>query len=43
MKDEDAEEKMKAHAWSECGGIIITGAKGHEEYTVLSVFGWEKR
>ena len=34
------EEKMKAHAWSQCGDRIITGGKGHEEFTVLSEFGW---
>ena len=42
MKDEESEEKMKAHAWSQCGDIIITGGGGHEEFTVLSVFGWGK-
>jgi len=42
MKDEESEEKMKAHAWSQCGDSIITGGGGHEEFTVLSVFGWEK-
>jgi len=41
-KDEEGEEKMKAHAWSQCGDNIITGAAGHEEFTVLSVFGWGK-
>ena len=39
MKDE---EKMKAHAWSQCGDAIITGASGHEEFTVLSMFRWGK-
>ncbi len=38
-----AEEKMKAHAWSQCGDNIITGGAGHEEFTVLSVFGWGKQ
>lgn len=42
MKDEESKEKMKAHAWSQCGKTIITGGGGHEEFTVLSVFGWEK-
>jgi len=42
MKDEESEEKMKAHAWSQCGETIITGAGGHEKFTVLSVFGWGK-
>jgi hypothetical protein len=41
-KDEESEEKMKAHAWSQCGETIITGGEGHEEFTVLSVFGWGK-
>lgn len=41
-KDEEGETKIKAHAWSQCGETIITGAKGHEEFTVLSVFGWDK-
>ena len=41
-KDEESEEKMKAHAWSQCGETIITGGGGHEEFTVLSVFGWGK-
>ena len=39
-KDEESKEKMKAHAWSQCGDTIITGGAGHEEFTVLSVFGW---
>lgn len=42
MKDEESKEKMKAHAWSQCGETIITGGGGHEEFTVLSVFGWGK-
>jgi len=42
-KDEESKEKMKAHAWSQCGDAIITGAGGHEEFTVLSVFGWQKK
>ena len=41
-KDKESKEKMKAHAWSQCGDTIITGGGGHEEFTVLSVFGWEK-
>ena len=41
MKDEESEENMKAHAWSECGEMIITGGDS-KEFTVLSVFGWGK-
>ena len=40
MKDESEKEKMKAHAWSQCGDTIITGGRGHEDFTVLSVFEW---
>ena len=42
MKDEEDKSKMKAHAWSQCGDAIITGGSGHEDFTVLSVFGWGK-
>ena len=41
MKDDENEEKMKAHSWSQCGDTIITGGKS-EEFTILSVFGWGK-
>ncbi|HQR73111.1 MAG TPA: lasso peptide biosynthesis B2 protein [Sulfurovum sp.] len=41
-KDEESKEKMKAHAWSQCGETIITGGSGHEDFAVLSVFGWGK-
>ncbi len=41
-KDKENKGKMKAHAWSQCGEAIVTGGKGHEAFTVLSVFGWTK-
>jgi len=41
-KDEESKEKMKAHAWSQCGDAIITGGGGHEAFTILSVFRWKK-
>lgn len=40
MKGENGDEKMSAHAWSQCGETIITGQEGHEDYTVVSVFWW---
>jgi hypothetical protein len=40
-KDEEHKEKMKAHAWTQCGDSIITGGRGHEMFTVVSVFGWK--
>lgn len=41
MKDWESKEKMKAHAWTQCGETIITGENGHEVFTILSVFRWE--
>ena len=41
-KDDEKEDMMKAHAWSQCGETIITSGGGHEDFTVLSVFGWGK-
>ena len=41
-KDKENKEKMQAHAWSQCGENIITGTRGHESFTVVSVFGWGK-
>lgn len=38
MKDETKSEKLAAHAWIRCGHIILTGAKGHHQYTVVSTF-----
>ena len=40
MKGKGANEKMEAHAWSQCGETIITGGSGHEAFTILSVFVW---
>ena len=42
MKDPNAKEKMKAHAWTEAGEQILTGGAGHEEYSVISVHSWGK-
>ena len=38
MKDKTKPEKLAAHAWLRCGNIILTGAKGHRQYTVVSTF-----
>ncbi|MDD4357378.1 MAG: lasso peptide biosynthesis B2 protein [Smithellaceae bacterium] len=38
MKDETKPEKLAAHAWVKCGQVILTGAKGHRQYTVVSTF-----
>ena len=41
-KVKEGEEKMHAHAWLQCGHRIVTGAEGHEKYTVLSSVVWNK-
>ena len=38
MKDETKPEKLAAHAWLRSGPAILTGAKGHRQYTVVSTF-----
>jgi len=38
-----AENEIIAHAWTQCGDKILTGAKGHEPYTTISVFIWKRR
>jgi Transglutaminase-like superfamily len=43
MKDNETKEKMKAHAWSESGGKILTGGAGQESYTVIAVYTWGKQ
>jgi hypothetical protein len=30
---------MEAHAWLRCGDTYVTGAPGHERFTVVSFFG----
>ncbi len=30
---------VKAHSWTQCGDVIITGENGHELFTIISVFG----
>lgn len=42
-KNEEGVEKMKAHSWSQCGDVIVTGGDGYEDFTVLSIFGWAKK
>ncbi len=42
-KDDGGKEKMKAHAWSQCGEKIITGDEGHKDFAVLLVFGWAEK
>jgi hypothetical protein len=37
-KDVTAPGTLAAHAWVSCGSVILTGAKGHRQYTVVSTF-----
>jgi hypothetical protein len=36
-------EKMQAHAWTKSGDVFVTGGRGYEAYTVVSVFSWRKK
>lgn len=38
MKNSTTPDQLVAHAWLRCGQFIITGAKGHRLYTVVSTF-----
>ena len=31
---------FSAHAWLQCGDVIVNGAAGHKNFTVVSVFSW---
>ncbi len=37
-KSENKAEKLAAHAWLRCGDIILTGASGHRQFTVVAMF-----
>ncbi len=37
-KDEEKPEKLTAHAWLRCGEMILTGAAGHRQFTVVATF-----
>jgi hypothetical protein len=37
-KDDKKPEKLIAHAWLRCGDVILTGAAGHRQFTVVSTF-----
>ena len=40
MKGETEDGKLNAHAWTQCGGEIITGKGGHENFTVMFARKW---
>jgi hypothetical protein len=42
-KSPESPEKLAAHAWLRCGGLILTGADGHRQFTVVSTFATKKR
>lgn len=35
-------DKLAAHAWLRCGKIILTGANGHHQFTVVSTFSTDR-
>ena len=34
---------LSAHAWLQCGEAIVSGAAGHELFTIVSTFSWGAR
>lgn len=38
MKADNKPEQLAAHAWLRCGDIILTGAAGHRQFTVVATF-----
>ena len=32
---------LSAHAWLQCGDVIVSGVAGHERFTVVSNFSWD--
>lgn len=38
----DSEEGLSAHAWVRCGERILTGGAGHERFTVIAQFAWNR-
>ena len=32
---------LSAHAWLQCGKVIVNGAAGHEAFAVVSSFSWQ--
>lgn len=37
---QDDPGNLAAHAWLDCGGVIVNGRQGHQLYTVISAFSW---
>jgi hypothetical protein len=37
----EGDHQMKAHAWLKVGPKIITGRKGHKNFTTVGIFGFE--
>ncbi len=35
-----SKNNFQAHAWIQCGSIIITGEPGHEDFRIISTFSW---
>ena len=40
---QEARKNLKAHAWVKAGTIFVSGKKGHQNYTVVSVFSHDER
>jgi hypothetical protein len=38
LRQDNANEPLKAHAWSLIGDKIVTGAKGHKKFTIINTY-----
>jgi hypothetical protein len=36
----DDSSGLSAHAWLQCGDVIVNGVAGHERFAVVSIFSW---
>lgn len=40
---EGATNGLKAHAWLQCGDLVVNGEAGHQEFAVVSMFSWGRQ
>ncbi len=41
-EDGSNNQGVEAHAWLQCGKVIVNGAAGHEAFAVVSSFSWQQ-
>ena len=40
VRDPTQPDGMAAHAWLRCGDVVVTGAGGHERFTIVGKYRW---